>query len=75
MSRQGPLVTLQMSCMGCVYEGYKRHWRRNDPGMDVYCSHPELKEDGLVGDTTWSTPSWCPLRVAALDAFLAEVKS
>lgn len=74
-NREGPRVTLQMSCMGCVFEREVRHWRRDDPGTDVYCSHPELKEYGLVGDSTWNTPSWCPLRSAALEAFIAEVKS
>ena len=61
----GPTTTVRRSCFGCeacVAESYRV---QGDSGHDVYCVHPKAQapnaERRLIGDTTWNTPSWCPL--------------
>lgn len=72
MSDKGPRVTLHISCLNCEYEHSERYRVQGDSGTDVSCTHSAGR--GRVGVSTWNTPSWCPLRAAALEAFLAEVK-
>lgn len=49
------------ACKACVSESYRC---QSDSGHDVYCTHPALPERKRIGDTTWSTPDWCPVIVA-----------
>lgn len=55
-------------CKACVSESYKC---QSDSGHDVYCAHPSLPERKLIGDTTWSTPDWCPAIAARLSGMAA----
>lgn len=57
----GPREEISRSCNGCracVSESYRC---QSDSGQDVYCAHPALPERKRIGDTTWSTPDWCPM--------------
>lgn len=74
--REGPSVNIEMSCFDCAHEESTRYQCQGDSGRDVTCAHPEAGPNGgarYIGDTTWKTPEWCPLRGAALAALLAEV--
>lgn len=69
MSRQGPLVRIELSCAACCYE-------RAERGMSVErfvvsCEAPTVLEANggkprEVGVNAWHTPSWCPLRGQAI---------
>ena len=74
MSQQGPRLKLVASCLACDFCRSEKYRVQGDSGHDVFCEHALVK-GRRIGDSTWNTPDWCPLRVAALDAFLAEVKS
>lgn len=62
--RQGPRVTVALSCDGCAYEHSECYAVQGDSGCRVACKHPEVNEGALrrIGDTTWVTPDWCPFR-------------
>jgi hypothetical protein len=64
--RIGPKLTISASCLGCTYERSERYRCQGDSGHDVYCAHPSLidlpQDKRHVGDTTWATPHWCPVR-------------
>lgn len=67
--RNGPRVTVKLSCFDCRWETSSHYAVQGDSGCDVSCSHPErIGSEARVGDTTWDTPKWCPLRGAALRA-------
>jgi hypothetical protein len=71
-NREGPNVTIAMSCHGCRHEHSESYAVQGDSGFKVYCTHPEAValaagiERRRIGDTTWQTPGWCPLREKAL---------
>jgi hypothetical protein len=69
--RLGPKVTLGLSCNGCVHERSEHYAVQGYSGWDVHC---DASEGRLIGDTTWDTPEWCPLRRVALCAFLQELE-
>jgi hypothetical protein len=60
MKREGPLVTLELSCDGCAHEKSVWYQVQSDSGHKVYCTHPSVKKK-RIGDTNWDTPAWCPL--------------
>jgi len=59
--RKGPKLTVTRSCDGCRYEASESYAVQGDSGFRVLCEHPHL---GVrrIGDTTWTTPEWCPER-------------
>lgn len=57
--REGPSVTVKLSCLNCAHETTESYQCQGDSGCDVYCTHGGGKR--RVGDTRWETPSWCPL--------------
>jgi hypothetical protein len=73
MKTEGPNVQFEASCFDCVYQRSDRYVCQGDSGFDVSCAHPEAPSDRSIGDTTWTTPSWCPL-VAATIARLVEAR-
>jgi len=86
VKRQGPRLTLQGSCHGCVYEHSEHYCIEDgndvDSGHDVYCANeravsaaPALSANGLrrIGDTTWQTPDWCPFIAAAKATLAADL--
>ena len=61
--REGPLVTISRSCSGCRYEETEGYRVQSDTGRDVYCTNSLVQIGDRrrhIGDTTWSTPDWCP---------------
>lgn len=74
--REGPLVTIEANCFGCKHCTTESYRVQSDTGSDVYCEHPDvLAESALrsrkrVGDTSWTTPKWCPLLEAAMKKLL-----
>lgn len=73
MKRNGPRVTLELSCFDCAHEHSESYAVQGDSGHDVSCKHPSLVAPKRVGDTAWRTPVWCPERAAALKAATAEL--
>lgn len=70
--RMGPRLTLEASCNGCAHCHEESYAVQGDSGFDVECAHPSAAEPGKrrrIGDTTWSTPKWCPLMADALATF------
>jgi hypothetical protein len=75
-ARTGPLVATSMSCQGCVHEHSESYKVQGDSGSDVSCRHPGANEGTLlrrIGDTTWRTPEWCPLRPASYEELRARI--
>ena len=62
----GPRLRLQVSCLECLHESSSPYRVQGDAGRTVSCMHPGGR--GYVGDSSWDTPSWCPLLAAALAA-------
>ena len=62
--RGGPSVRLVLSCDGCMYERAEKYAVQGDSGHDVSCGRFDPPK--YIGDTTWSTPEWCPLRSVAI---------
>lgn len=60
MKTNGPTVTVKMSCLNCTHEHSESYRVQGDSGHDVYCNHGDAKR--RIGDTTWDTPAWCPLK-------------
>lgn len=72
--QDGPRVTLQLRCTGCLHERSEYYAVQGDSGHKVDCAHPSLSEGPRrIGDTTWTTPSWCPLREKAITEAIKEV--
>lgn len=79
VKRIGPLLTIAASCDGCAYEHSESYVCQGDSGFRVFCiylvaypvGHPDGGKARRVGDTTWQTPTWCPLLAAAKAALLA----
>ncbi len=74
--REGPSALISLTCQGCRHEHSLSYRIQGDSGSDVYCSHPSATSDGLprhIGDTTWQTPEWCPLRKKALAELAAAI--
>lgn len=67
MKKSGPTLTVKASCFNCSHEYSESYAVQSDSGCRVFCEHPTvLSESALgsrkrIGDTTWDTPSWCPL--------------
>lgn len=70
--RDGPEVTIDVSCSGCKHERSRRYRVQGDSGRDVFCAHPSAQspDDGevfdgervrFVADSRWTTPKWCPM--------------
>lgn len=60
MSRIGPEIRVEVSCFGCTFCKSESYAVQGDSGHNVSCTHPDTA-DSAIGDTTWRTPSWCPL--------------
>lgn len=62
MKHQGPKKLISYSCFDCEHVVSERYVCQGDSGRDVYCTHSAVAADGprSVGDSTWSTPGWCP---------------
>lgn len=75
MTREGPNIRLDVDCYGCIYMENESYCCQSDSGFKIYCIHVNHGEEGkrrrYLGDTNWRTPYWCPLKSAALAAFLA----
>lgn len=65
--RIGPAVTTERSCLGCYHERAESYRRQGDSGHEVYCDHP-TSDGRRVGDTSWSTPDWCPITLRTAPA-------
>lgn len=63
MKTHGPKLTIEASCMNCEFERSERYVCQGDSGHVVYCDH--TAGQGRIGDTTWTTPTWCPLLAEA----------
>lgn len=62
MTREGPKVRVVRSCFECVHERSEYYAVQGDQGYQVYCAHPAHPGGPRrIGDTTWSTPAWCPI--------------
>ena len=74
MSRVGPRLTIEASCMGCVHERSDSYRVQCDSGINVRCAHPAVGSR-YVGDSHWHTPDWCPEMASAKASFFdAEAK-
>lgn len=76
----GPHLTIAASCIGCAHETSEGYKVQGDSGFNVRCTHPDAARAsgdarGRIGDTTWSTPSWCPRYTAALEALVMSMKA
>jgi hypothetical protein len=81
--RNGPRLHVVATCQGCVYEHSEYYCIEDgndvDSGHNVYCMNeraPGQRASGgfaRVGDTLWTTPTWCPLLADARTAFAAEL--
>ena len=67
--REGPHLTVVASCYDCTHVRNESYAVQGDSGHIVSCVHPGGW--GRIGDTTWTTPEWCPLMTDAREA-LAE---
>ena len=56
--RIGTKVTVSRSCAGCVHERSESYAVQGDSGFRVFCD----LAGKYIGDTTWVTPSWCPIK-------------
>ncbi len=72
--REGPYVYIGASCAGCVHERAEHYRVQGDSGTDVSCAHPAAPVPRTIGDTTWTTPAWCPLLDVAVDTLIRERK-
>lgn len=57
----GPTATVSLTCFDCRHERSKSYAYQSDSGHIVSCAHPSLPEPRCIGDTTWTTPAWCPV--------------
>ncbi len=73
MSRVGPKLTIEASCVGCAHERSEKYVCQSDWGYDDYCAHPAALKDGKPRQVAshLRTPDWCPEIAAARAAFLA----
>lgn len=73
----GPRVTLKMSCADCSHCENVPYRVQGDSGHDVYCRQPEADHGHIkrIGDTTWDTPGWCPLRPPGPDEIRAQLSA
>lgn len=67
----GPTVKLAISCFDCEHCKTKGYSCQGDSGSGVYCNHGGTLRH--VGDTSWKTPAWCPLRDKAIKAAIREM--
>lgn len=56
----GPTIQVLGSCLNCIHCRSERYRCQGDSGHDVSCAHPNAPGDKYIGDTRWTTPSWCP---------------
>jgi hypothetical protein len=73
---QGPRIRIEMSCFDCDYCVSESYRVQGDSGSDVYCLHPSIVPTAAtprkyIGDSSWSTPIWCPLRQVAIDKMIS----
>lgn len=79
--REGPRARFDASCFDCAHERSEHYEVQGDSGCDVYCAHPDvvsnsrLQSRGRIGDTTWTTPDWCPLLVVAVERLVRDRKA
>lgn len=64
----GPKVTVKRDCFDCKACTSERYVCQSDSGHDVYCEHPSLDAKRRIGDSTWSTPAWCPALTPPADS-------
>jgi hypothetical protein len=72
-NQEGPSISLEITCSGCKYVRTERYSVQSDNGCDVSCAHESAPFDKYIGDTTWTTPSWCPLSKMALGRFAEQL--
>ncbi len=70
--RVGPQFSLNASCYGCVHVRGVNYVEPGRAGCKIYCDHPD-RPGRRVGDSDWSTPSWCPLLVESRRTFGASL--
>jgi len=70
----GPKVTVRLSCFDCQHCSSDSYRVQGDSGSSVYCKHSAYAPR-YIGDTTWDTPAWCPLRPADPQARIAELEA
>ena len=59
--REGPRVVIKRYCDECRWVISEHYAVQGDSGYEVYCTHPSRPSGNRIGDTTWSTPDWCPM--------------
>lgn len=59
----GPRITTERSCFSCPACVSERYVAQGDSGSHVYCTAVDPRRH--IGDTTWSTPEWCPALAVA----------
>lgn len=57
---KGPIISLSVKCLNCVYCNSEEYSVQGDSGIDVYCTHPDFESKKYIGDTKWDTPTFCP---------------
>ena len=73
---EGPRIRIELSCFDCCYCTSESYTCQSDSGSDVYCIYPNPVDTVAtkrkhIGDSSWSTPAWCPLRQQAIDKMVA----
>jgi hypothetical protein len=63
VNQVGPTRTVRLSCFDCVHCKSSRYQVQGDSGSDVWCDHPQAPTEHDIGDTTWATPTWCPVLI------------
>ncbi len=61
----GPRLTIVACCSDCIHCKSISYVCQSDSGRTVECNHPNVGRK-RIGDTTWTTPEWCPELPAAL---------
>lgn len=69
----GPHLRIVASCFNCQHEQTERYAVQGDSGTLVYCAEPSITKR-QIGDTTWDTPSWCPLLNRARSALIEDLR-
>lgn len=70
--RNGPRLTVKASCLGCEHEQSDSYAVQGDSGFQVFCGSLDVIDQSAIGsrrhigDTTWDTPTWCPLLAQAI---------
>lgn len=74
MRTYGPKVEIKASCLSCQFVKSTSYVCQGDSGHDVECTY-DVEKTRAIGDTTWSTPSWCPLLDIAVENLIRKTES